>query len=177
MILSGAYHANRDIIRFVNDSVDTDVWRVNPEIPVARGARDRLGFQLVFVGSALEQIADSTLEETGIDSRGYCILATLSVDEPPSQHELARLLGKAPGVIVAEVDRLEAAGFVQRNRDPQDRRRSRVTLTDTGRDVLARADEVADAVVAEMLDGLSADDLVALRALMNKGLGLVDSAG
>lgn len=139
---------------------------------MARGAGDRIGFQLVMVGQALEEIADARLEPSGVDAVGYCILATLSVDSPPSQHELARLMGKAPGVIVAEVDRLEAGGFVQRNRDPQDRRRSRVTLTDAGTETLARADEVADVLIAELFHGLEADELAQLKALMNKGLGV-----
>jgi MarR family transcriptional regulator, lower aerobic nicotinate degradation pathway regulator len=171
MIRIRAYHGERGIIRFVNDSTTAnEIWAVNPEIPIARGARNRIGFQLVFLGSVIEHLADSRLEGSGVDARGYCILATLSVDGPGSQHELARLLGKAPGVIVAEVDQLEAKGLVQRNRDPQDRRRSRVTLTDAGGKALAHADQIADEVIAELFHGLDADELAQLKALMNKGL-------
>lgn len=149
---------------------DEGRWRPRREIPIARGSGDRIAFQLVVVGQLIEEIGDSRLESTGVDSAGYCILATLSVDTPPSQHELARLMNKAPGVIVAEIDRLEAGGLVQRNRDPQDRRRSRVTMTDAGTKVLAHADEIADAVISEMFAGLDDAELAQLKALMNKGL-------
>jgi DNA-binding MarR family transcriptional regulator len=146
------------------------------EIPIARGSGDRIAFQLVVVGQLIEELGDSRLESSGVDSTGYCILATLSVDTPPSQHELARLMNKAPGVIVAEIDRLEAGGLVQRNRDPQDRRRSRVTLTAAGTKVLTHADEIADRVIAELFAGLDDSELAQLKALMNKGLGVVGVA-
>lgn len=186
MILSGAYHDTGDIIHKMNDSLNEEAPvasagaddRCVPslEVPIARGAGDRIGFQLVMVGQALEEIADTRLEPSGVDAIGYCILATLSVDSPPTQHELARLMGKAPGVIVAEIDHLEAGRLVQRNRDPQDRRRSRVTLTDAGTEVLASADQVADTLIAELLHGLDADELTQLKALMNKGLGVAGLA-
>jgi DNA-binding MarR family transcriptional regulator len=138
------------------------------------GTRNRLSFMLFQVGEILAEIADDRLADSGLDSRGYCILATLSVDGPGTQHELARLLGKAPGVIVTAIDQLEASGFVQRNRDPQDRRRSRVTLTADGERALARADELADATIAELLGGLDRSELTQLRSLLTRGLALTD---
>jgi DNA-binding MarR family transcriptional regulator len=140
-------------------------------MPVPRATRDRLAFLLWNLGARIDELADPRLEDAHVDARGYCILAILSVDGPDSQFELARLLGKAPGVIVAAVDQLEEKGFVERNRDPHDRRRSRVTLTTAGESALARADELADATVSEMLGGLDGAELVKLRQLLNKGLG------
>ncbi len=145
---------------------------LNVDVPMPRGTRERLGFQLVMVGELLGAIADELLSDSGVDARSYCLLATLSVDAPDSQHELARLLGKAPGVIVAEVDQMERKGFVERRRDPNDRRRSRVTLTPAGEAALAHADELADTAIAELLGGLDAGELAQLQALLNKGLSV-----
>jgi DNA-binding MarR family transcriptional regulator len=141
-------------------------------IPVPEGARGRLGFLLVKVGAQLSGIADDRLRDSGLDERDYVILAILTVDGPDSQHSLARLLGRAPGVIVTAVDQLEHKGFVERIRDPRDRRRSRVTVTGAGQRALARADQLADAAAAELLGGLDSAELLALRALLTKGLGL-----
>jgi DNA-binding MarR family transcriptional regulator len=138
------------------------------------GTRNRLSFMLFQVGEILAEIADDRLADSGLDSRGYCILATLSVDGPGTQHELARLLGKAPGLIVIAIDQLEANGFVQRNRDPHDRRRSRVTLTPAGERALARADELADATISELLGGLDRSELTQLRSLLTRGLALTE---
>jgi DNA-binding MarR family transcriptional regulator len=137
---------------------------------IPQGAEGRVAFLLVKVGTLLSEIADARLADSGLDARGYSILAILSVDGPGSQHELAQLIGKAPGVVVAEVDHLEERGFVKRNRDPQDRRRSIVTLTEGGRLALERADQLAEATVAELFGGLDGEELAALNALLVKGL-------
>jgi DNA-binding MarR family transcriptional regulator len=152
-----------------------DDWCPINDLAVPQGARGRTALMLVKVGAMLEEIADAQLAGSGLDARDYTLLAILSVDGPGSQHELARLLGKAPGIIVAEVDELERKGLVERNRDPQDRRRSRVTPTAAGRAALARADELADAAIAELLGGLDAGDLAQLGSLLERGLGLPQS--
>jgi DNA-binding MarR family transcriptional regulator len=152
-------------------------WCPITDLPVPQGARGRTALMLVKVGAMLEEIADAQLAASGLDARDYTLLAILSVDGPGSQHELARLLGRAPGIIVAEVDELERKGLVERNRDPQDRRRSRVTATAAGRTALTRADGLADSAIAELLGGLDVDELAQLGALLERGLGLGPGQG
>jgi DNA-binding MarR family transcriptional regulator len=164
-------------MQLVNDLATTSISAVDGCDVVAasaipQGAQGRIAFLLVKVGTVLSDIADARLADSGLDARGYSILAILSVDGPGSQHELAQLIGKAPGVVVAEVDQLEERGFVERNRDPHDRRRSIVTLTAGGRQALERADQLAEATVAELFGGLDRDELSQLSALLVKGLAL-----
>jgi DNA-binding MarR family transcriptional regulator len=140
--------------------------------PLPKGLEPRSGLLLVRLGNLLSETADERLAGTGVDGRGYGILAILAEDGPGSQYALAQMLGKAPGVVVAAIDQLEQAGMVERNRDPADRRRSVVTLTAAGRTALARADEIADRAVAEILAGLDADELGRLRSLLTKGLAI-----
>jgi DNA-binding MarR family transcriptional regulator len=81
-------------------------------------------------------------------------------------------LGKAPGVIVGVVDVLQERGLVVRARDPNDdRRRSRVTMTEAGSSALARADELAAATLGKVLGGLGAGQLQQLGELLLPGLG------
>jgi DNA-binding MarR family transcriptional regulator len=77
-------------------------------------------------------------------------------------------------VIVGVVDELEQRGLVKRVRDPSDRRRSRVTMTDTGSSALLRGDELARSALGDVLDGLDAAQLVQLQGLLERGLGLDD---
>ena len=65
-------------------------------------------------------------------------------------------MGKAPPIIVAAVDELEKKGLVARRRDERDRRRSVVEMTDAGRGMLARADVIADDLIAEIFGALRA---------------------
>jgi DNA-binding MarR family transcriptional regulator len=137
---------------------------------IPRAAADRVGLLLVNIGTALGEAADRRLAAAGVDGRQYAILAILESDGPGSQQEIARLLGKAPAIVVAAVDTLEQRGLVERSRDPSDRRRSRVTLTATGAKTLRKADALADDAVAELLAGLHGDELRQLRHLLARGL-------
>ena len=140
------------------------------ELCIPRGAQGRTALLLVGAGSLLSAIGDDKLAASGLDSREYSILSILDTDGPGSQQELARLLGKAPAIVVAAIDDLEERGLVTRTRDPADRRRSRVTLTKGGSKALSHADELAEAAVAELFTGLDAGDLRRLQELLARGL-------
>jgi DNA-binding MarR family transcriptional regulator len=60
-------------------------------------------------------------------------LACLAVHGPMSQRELSKALRLDPGDLVAVIDVLEEAEYVVRERDPQDRRRYSLQLTEAGR--------------------------------------------
>ena len=138
--------------------------------PLAFAAETRTGLLLGRLGAVLADIADERLGDIGLSARDYGILAILAVDGPGSQFQLAGLLGKAPGIIVSAIDALQRHGLVKRTRDPEDRRRSIVTLTTAGQRKLARADALADKTVAEILPGLNQTELEQLRTLLVKGL-------
>ena len=147
------------------------------ELCIPRGAEGRTALLLVGAGSLLSAIGDDKLAASGLDSREYSILSILDTDGPGSQQELARLLGKAPAIVVAAVDDLEQRGLVTRTRDPADRRRSRVTPTKAGSKALSHADTLAEAAVAELFTGLDAGDLRQLQDLLARGLRPMIDAG
>ena len=136
------------------------------EVPQAFA--ERLALLLGRVGNQVLAHGDEALErELSISGREYTALAVIEHDQPSSQLELARLMGKAPAMAVGLLDDLEAQGLVARGRDPKDRRRSIVTLTDAGRTKLAAADALARRIETQVLGDLSADD----RALLQRTLG------
>ncbi|WCB93469.1 Transcriptional regulator SlyA [Baekduia alba] len=161
----------------VSDLVDDD-----PDLclvaghAIPRGAEGRTALLLARIGTVLTDLADERLAAAGLDGREYSILAILATDGPGSQQDLATLLGRAPGVIVAKVDGLEERGLVVRTRDPGDRRRSRVTLTPAGAKALTAADEVAEQTVREVLGGLDAAQRRQLDELIAVGVGLRPAA-
>ena len=115
-----------------------------------RGALHRPALLLVKIGNEISARADDPLAELGLSGRQYMVLAVLSEDAPPSQQELAGLCGLLPAQVVLVVDELERRGMVARQRSDADRRRSIVTLTDTGSAVLARADQLGERLLAEL---------------------------
>ena len=119
----------------------------------------------------MTEIADEQLAEVGLTGRGYAILSILVHDGPESQLELAQMIGKTPALVVPSIDQLEDAGLVERVRDRSDRRRTRVEVTRKGVKTLARADVIADRVVATTLAGLDDSELAELARLLQKGVG------
>ena len=136
------------------------------------GVNDRLALLVYRAGIEVLARGEAALEELGIDGRDYTTLAVLATDQPESQQELARLMGKAPPIIVAAVDELEQKGLVARRRDIRDRRRSVVEVTDAGREMLARADTVAERVIAEIFGALSSDERDALHATLRRAMAV-----
>lgn len=133
--------------------------------------RNRISLLLVRVGNEIAVRGEhALLEAIGISGRDYSALAVLADERPGSQAELARRMGKAPALCVPMLDDLEAAGLATRERDPDDRRRSIVTITAKGRAILAKADVIADQVTASTLDGLGPDEFDAFRALAQGAL-------
>jgi DNA-binding MarR family transcriptional regulator len=145
----------------------TDLGRCGVE---AAGVNDRLALLVYRAGIEILARGEEALKELGIDGREYTTLAVLATDQPESQQELARLMGKAPPLMVAVVDELEAKGLVARRRSPKDRRRSVVEVTDAGREMLAKADVIADRLIAELFGALTAEEREALHATLRRAM-------
>src|SRR3954467_15189869 len=137
--------------------MDHDAFAPGTNAP--RGVQGRLALLAFHAGVEMSARGESALaEQLGISGREYTPLAVLADDEPDSQQEIAGLLGKAPGIVVAVVDDLEAKGLVERVRSEQDRRRSVVRIPPAGRDALHKADAVADEVADAVFAALSPDE-------------------
>jgi DNA-binding MarR family transcriptional regulator len=70
--------------------------------------------------------------------REFGILAVLATTGPRSQQELGELFGVNRTIMVGLIDRLEAAGLVERRRNPADRRSYALEPTEAGLAALAR---------------------------------------
>jgi DNA-binding MarR family transcriptional regulator len=68
--------------------------------------------------------------------------------------DLARALRVTVGGTSKLVDRIERAGLIARETDPEDRRASRVTLTTAGKRKLTAATKTYDAEMAGILSGV-----------------------
>ncbi len=92
----------------------------------------------------------------------YRVLALLG-DGSTASSVLARQLAVSPPTVTAVVDGLVARGLVEREADPEDRRRLTLLLTRDGKRVLAAADAAGEARLDEIA-GFLADPPDALAA-------------
>src|SRR5580693_10551990 len=79
-------------------------------------------------GSLMQLMSQAAADRIGINSTDLNCLNILSFRGQMTAGELARETGLTTASITGVIDRLEEAGFVRRERDPQDRRRVVVRL-------------------------------------------------
>jgi long-chain acyl-CoA synthetase len=107
----------------------------------------------------LARQVETALGEVDISPSQYRVLAFLSEDgAAAAATALAGRMSVSKPSITALVDGLVHRGLVERQGSEQDRRRVEHLLTDEGRAVLGRADDVVNARLALIADHLSPDD-------------------
>lgn len=93
--------------------------------------------------------------ESGVKPPTYGVLNVVGQRGPISQREVCDVLDVHPSDMVEIMDIVEREGWVERRRDPEDRRRYRLTLTAAGRRTRARYDEIAAQAEALVLEPLT----------------------
>ncbi len=120
-----------------------------PEPPAGLGRR--VGFLLTPAHNRVREVVNAQLKALGITTGLYGTLATMEARAPISQRAIADQLGLTGPAIVQAVDRLEAAGLVERRRDPADRRSYALEPSSRGRSTLREA-RTAVAQINDQLD-------------------------
>ena len=115
---------------------------------------------------------DGTLLDTAPDLYAALVAQCAEEGVPPSpyapvrQVALAELTGIEGPSLVRLLDQLCAANLVRRDEDPDDRRAKVISLTDEGRAVTAKIEQELLTLRADVLEGLSRQELEAtLRVL------------
>ena len=106
----------------------------------------------------------------GMTVKQFATLAMVREHSPIPQQELGELLCLDANNLVLLLNDLEAQEFAFRRRDPTDRRRHLVEITDEGRRAFENAEKGIESVEDEVLSLLSATERVELQALLAKAL-------
>jgi DNA-binding MarR family transcriptional regulator len=122
-------------------------WDI-PDLLAAASAR-RLDFVTLTDHNTVSGLTDfDRLADDKLLTLGGMELTTFSL----RIGDLARALRITAGATSKLVDRIEAAGLIRRELDVNDRRASRVALTDAGKHQLATASTTHEAEIATVLD-------------------------
>jgi DNA-binding MarR family transcriptional regulator len=117
--------------------------------------RGSLNFLLIEVCKLHYANSHELLEQIGLYRGQPPLLQILGHQEGLSHSELARQLHVKPSTITQMIKRMEQAGFVQRRRDAEDERVSRVYLTELGRSIQVDLDRVQGIIEAGTFAGFS----------------------
>ncbi len=122
----------------------------------------RVWLRLIRLEARMQSAVGDRLRMIGVSIPQCDVLTTLSEQEGVNQQELAKRLYVTKGNISGLLDRLEAAGFVERRSLATDRRQYSIHLTDAGRAMADRAIAVQRQWLASTLGRLSATELDAI---------------
>jgi DNA-binding MarR family transcriptional regulator len=103
------------------------------------------------------------------------ILRAIAAEPGRSQQALSGELGLLPSRVVAYVDELEDRGYVERRRNPDDRRLHALYLTASGKKVIGKIGELGrqhDRLLTAGLDAQQRDTMRQLLATMAEHQGL-----
>ncbi len=128
----------------------------------------RIGFLLAQAHMVARAKADRALDSVGLTMKGYAVLATLVSDGPVSQRRLSGRIRMDPATMVDVIDELEDGGYVQRRRNPDDRREYALHLTPRGRALYARAERAITKVEDETVADLDSRERRNLMALLRR---------
>jgi DNA-binding MarR family transcriptional regulator len=124
----------------------------------------------------LEPELEEALAEHGLTRPSYLVLLAL-LDAPGqrlTQRELMSSVQRTSGTLSVRLARLERAGYVERERDPDDRRGAIVTLTDRGRDRAEAARPAYQETAARLAAGLPDADREQFAERLRRWLGFFE---
>jgi len=128
-----------------------------------------VAFHLAQVGAFAAQRFAERVGELGLQPSDVGILRIISRHESAlSQQALAGVLGVGPSRVVALIDGLEKKDLVARTRSARDRRNYELTLTDAGREAMAKMRQVGSTHDRDVTGVLTADERATLGSLLGK---------
>ncbi|GAA5079794.1 DNA-binding MarR family transcriptional regulator [Thermocatellispora tengchongensis] len=136
-----------------------------------RSARTPVGtvsFRLGVLGAGQEARYAERLADLELKPKHVALLSALRIKGAESQLEVAAVMRVAPSLVVLLADQLEARGAIERVRDPSDRRRQRLHLTEEGVRLLDAATAAAAALDEELTAPLDAADRAALARILER---------
>ncbi len=106
------------------------------------------------------------LDEIGMYHGQPPMLFILNKKNGQSQKELADRLNVKPSTITVMLGRMEKAGLVERRQDDEDQRVSRVYITEEGKEVCKKANQVMKSLEEECFGNFTVEERVILRRLL-----------
>jgi DNA-binding MarR family transcriptional regulator len=128
--------------------------------------QEQVCFALAVASRSVIALYKPVLEPMGLTHPQYLVMLALWEHEPVSGRELSRMLQLDPATLSPLLKRLEAAGLVRRQRNPDDERALAVELTREGRALRRKALAVPPAIVARL--GMGVDELVELQRRLTR---------
>jgi len=136
---------------------------------------DFMCFAIYSTNLAYSRVYKPVLEQLGLTYTQYVTIICLWEEDRQTVKGLSEKLFLEPSTLTPMLKRLEAMGYVRRERDTEDERSVRVSLTDAGRALREKAFDYRE--ITAKAAGLAPEDFKALqKAVVNLRTNLMDAA-
>jgi DNA-binding MarR family transcriptional regulator len=143
--------------------------------PLPASLQRRLGAVLAWAAENAQEVANRAVEPLGLTVKHFGVLTFLRHETEPggeggslSQQAIGERLRIDRTTMVSLIDDLERAGYVKRERNPDDRRAYVIKLTTAGRKAQARAEEAVDAHALQFFGQLTEAERQELHRLLGR---------
>jgi len=143
--------------------------------PNVLALENQVCFAITVAARATVALYRPILEPLGLTHPQYLVMLALWEENPRTLRSLADVLRLEPATLSPLVKRLEATGYLRREKSTTDERALQVTLTEDGLQ-LRRIAETIPERVARTLD-MSSASLVELRDTLNAVIRATEAAG
>ena len=134
--------------------------------PAGPPREEPIGIVLARAGKAADRAFDDALAAAGGNRPTWLVLLAVKAGAGRTQTGLADRIGISGPTLTHHLDRLEAAGLVQRTRDPANRRVQTIGLTAAGDTVFLRLRNAAVEFDRRLRLRLTESDVAALRRML-----------
>ena len=129
---------------------------------------ERIGYNCRQVTMVMGPIFAKRMAKLGIRRLEFSVLMLVRDNEQINQMTLAKVLHVAPPNLNLVLDRLESVGWIERYRNPLDKRSQFLRLTSRGIRKCASAEKLADETENECTAALTAEECQELLRLLKK---------
>jgi DNA-binding MarR family transcriptional regulator len=127
---------------------------------------EQVCFALSVAARGVVAVYRPLLEPMGLTHPQYLVMLALWQHSPVSVRRLSELLQLDPGTLSPLLKRLEAIGYLRRERKAGDERSLAITLTEAGRALRADAEKIPPAVVERL--GMPIEQLRSLHTALTQ---------
>ena len=133
-----------------------------------RPPEQSLGFMIYDVARLMRRDFNRRVQKHGLTQAQWQVIAYLVHNEGMKQAELASILEVQPISVARLIDRMQAAGWVERRPDPNDRRAVNLHLMPKAKPIVDKLYAEGAIVRGAALEGLSAKEQETLRTCLNR---------
>jgi DNA-binding MarR family transcriptional regulator len=129
-------------------------------------AKDSIGYLFIKICKSRRNKANEMLAKHGIHAGQDVLLYYLSLEDGQTVSELVKHIYIQHATISNMINRMVANGLVTKVKDSHDMRVSRIFLTEKGKEALKKVEEVWYSLEEQTLEGLSTEEQILLKRLL-----------